>query len=153
MTMTTPGAPQKILIIDDDVCVLKLLRTLLTTHGYEVLSADEAPAGLELAMKARPDLIVLDVMMPIINGFNICRLSKSEEGVRDIPVMLLTSRVEDEDQRIGQEVGADAYLAKPLENRLLLYRVQDLLGSQAGPCVRHVRSEERCVGNECRSRL
>ena len=84
--------------------------------------------GLEIAMKKQPDLIVLDVMMPIINGFNICRLMKSEETCKHIPIILLTSRVTEEDRRIGQEVGADAYLLKPLNTEEFLYKVKELLG-------------------------
>ncbi|MCK5083710.1 MAG: response regulator, partial [Candidatus Omnitrophica bacterium] len=75
---------------------------------------NEASEGLELAMTRKPDLIVLDVMMPIINGFNFCRLVKAEEDTRDIPIILLTSRNKMKDIEIGLEMGAEAYLIKPL---------------------------------------
>jgi len=125
--MASDKRPHKILIVDDDFGVIRLLDTLLTSKGYEVLAAEEAPLGLDLAMKQKPDLIILDVMMPIINGFNICRLLKSQSGQRQIPIILLTSRASDEDRRIGLEVGADAYLAKPLNTEEFLGKVRELL--------------------------
>jgi len=119
----------RILIIDDDPGHIRLMEKILSNQAYDLLLSDEAPAGLETAMKSRPDLIVLDVMMPIINGFNICRLLKSEEEHKHIPIILLTSRITEEDQRIGREVGADAYLLKPLNTQEFLDTVKHLLES------------------------
>lgn len=117
----------RILVIDDDPGHIRLMNKILGAEGYEVLLADDAPVGLEMAMKAKPDLIVLDVMMPIINGFNICRLMKTEESVKCIPIILLTSRITEEDQRIGREVGADAYMLKPVNTDEFLKKVRALL--------------------------
>ena len=117
----------RILVVDDDPIVRKLLENALAPLGYEVLGAADAPTGLEKAMKELPDLIVLDVMMPIINGFNICRLLKSEEGCKRVPIILLTSRSSDEDRKIGLDVGADAYFTKPLNTQEFLAAVQRLL--------------------------
>ena len=125
--MTEAPKTYKILVVDDDRGHNKLVESVLGSKGYEIVVADEAPNGLELAMKARPDLIVLDVMMPIINGFNICRLMKSEEACKNIPIILLTSRITEEDRRIGHEVGADAYLLKPLNTGEFLDTVGKLL--------------------------
>lgn len=119
----------KILVVDDDPGFTKLVMGILESNGYEGISSHEAPEGLEIAMKESPDLIVLDVMMPIINGFNICRLMKSEDACKHIPIILLTSRSGEEDQKIGREVGADAYLPKPLNTKVLLDKVKELLGS------------------------
>ena len=127
--MDKKGKAHKILVIDDDPTFVKLAATMLSANGYDVLTATEAPAGLEIAMKGSPDLIVLDVMMPIINGYNICRMMKSEEGHRDIPIILLTSRSAKEDLKIGHEVGADSYLFKPLNTDALLTKIQELLGN------------------------
>lgn len=126
--MDTKDKTRKILVVDDDAGFTKLVEGVLDSKGYDVIVANEAPAGLEMAMKGSPDLIVLDVMMPIINGFNICRLMKSEEKCKEIPIILLTSRSEEEDRKIGEEVGADAYIAKPLNTQELLDRVKELLG-------------------------
>lgn len=120
----------RILIIDDDLTLIKLTTAILSTNGYEVLSSSEAPVGLEMAMKENVDLIVLDVMIPIINGFNICRLLKSQEKYKNIPIVLLTSRSEEEDRKIGKEVGADAYIAKPLNRESFLATIKDLLSKQ-----------------------
>lgn len=117
----------KILVIDDDPSVNKLLSGVLPANGYEVLTSPEAPEGLELAMKNSPDLIVLDVMMPVINGFNICRLLKTQAQCKHIPIILLTSRSTDEDRRIGEEVGADGYVAKPFNTEELLAKMKSLL--------------------------
>ena len=122
---------ERILVIDDDQGVLKLVETLLGTHGYEVSSTDDAAQGLEMAIKAPPDLVVLDVMMPIINGFNICRLLKSQETAMRIPVILLTSRASEDDVAIGQEVGANAYLSKPIDTKLFLEKIRELLSAAA----------------------
>lgn len=121
------SAQPRILIIDDDPTVIKLTTSILSSNGYDVLSSPEAPAGLEMAMKEKIDLIVLDVMIPIINGYNICRLLKSQEKYKTIPIILLTSRSEDEDRKIGKEVGADAYIAKPLDRENFLTTIKDLL--------------------------
>ncbi|HOY08916.1 MAG TPA: response regulator [Candidatus Omnitrophota bacterium] len=117
----------RILIIDDDQGVLKLVETLLGAQGYNVSSTNDAARGLEMAIRTTPDLVVLDVMMPIINGFNICRLLKSQEIAMRIPVILLTSRTSEEDFVIGQEVGANAYLPKPIDTKLFLEKVRELL--------------------------
>jgi len=126
MSATSP-APKRILVIDDDPCLLKLVSTLLETKGYHVETTSDAPAGLESAIKKTPDLLVLDVMMPMINGFNICRLLKSREAQKNIPIILLTSRVSEADRRIGMEVGADAYYCKPLDTEAFLAKVAELL--------------------------
>jgi two-component system cell cycle response regulator len=125
--MNAEKKTKKILVVDDDPVVIRLMERVLITNGFEVVVADEAPRGLEIAMKGGPHLIILDVMMPIINGYNICRLLKSEEGHKHIPIVLLTSRATEEDRRIGEEVGADAYIVKPFDTEDLLTKVKELL--------------------------
>ncbi len=123
----TDAVSPRILLIDDDPLVIQLVRRVLQANGFSVVPVSEAPQGLELALKDPPDLIILDVMMPIINGFNVCRLLKGQEGCRRVPVLLLSSRSADEDRRIGEEVGADAYLGKPFNTGELLTTVRRLL--------------------------
>ena len=113
--------------MDDDLTVIKLAESRLKACGYEVKATSEAPEGLEYAMKNKPDLIVLDVMMPIINGFNFCRLLKSNAEHKNIPIVLLTARTEETDIAIGQEVGANAYLSKPVNVEDLLNKIKELL--------------------------
>lgn len=118
---------RRILVIDDDPGFAKLADSVLRTQNYEVTVSRDAPQGLEMAIKQPPDLIILDVMMPIINGYNICRLLKSQAHLKNIPVILLTSRASEEDRRIGEEAGANAYLSKPLNTEELFQKVKDLL--------------------------
>ena len=118
---------RRILVIDDDPTLLKLIQGVLTSHSFEVLTSFDAPNGLELAMKQKPDLIILDVMMPIINGFNICRLMKSQKTLKHIPIVLLTSRSTQADHNIGTEVGADAYFSKPFKTEELVIKIKELL--------------------------
>ncbi len=126
---TSPNV--RVLIIDDDATLVKLAGSILSSNGYEVISSTDAPTGLEMAMKEKIDLIVLDVMLPVINGFNICRLLKSQEKYKKIPIVLLTSRDEEEDRKIGLQVGADAYIAKPLNRENFLNIIKDLLNKSS----------------------
>ena len=119
--------PKRILVVDDDPVIVRMLESKLQSNGYEVITSQEATNGLEIAIKEFPDLIILDVMMPIVNGYNFCRLLKSQEKHKDIPIMMLTSRSEAEDRRIGKEVGADAYVLKPFNIDELLGTVRSLL--------------------------
>ncbi len=119
--------PKRILVVDDDPVVVHILESRLKDNGYEVMVTQEATNGLEMAMKQFPDLIILDVMMPIVNGYNFCRLLKSQDKHKNIPVMMLTSRSEEQDRRIGEEVGADAYIVKPFNIDELLGTVRQLL--------------------------
>ena len=105
---------KKILVVDDEPTLTTLVSKCLEANGYEVTAITEAADGLDYAMKHDLDLIILDVMMPIINGFNFCRLLKQEENKKDIPIILLTARDQIKDIEIGLEMGAEAYLAKPL---------------------------------------
>jgi len=117
----------KILLVDDDPVVIKMLDARLKANAFETLTALEATTGLEMAMKMSPDLIILDVMMPIINGFNFCRLLKSQECHKHIPIIMLTSRSEEEDKKIGEEVGANAYMVKPYDIDELIQKIKELL--------------------------
>lgn len=116
-----------ILVIDDNLTDLKLISSVLMEKGYDVVISNEAPAGVEKTMAIKPALIVLDVMMPIINGYNICRLLKEQEETSHLPILLLTSRNTEEDFRIGKEVGADAYITKPFKTAEFLDAVNRLL--------------------------
>jgi len=115
---------KKILIVDDDPTLTTLVGKFLEKNKYEVTTVTEAVDGLEYAMKNDLDLIILDVMMPIINGFNFCRLMKQEKNKKDIPIILLTARDQIKDIEIGLEMGAEAYLVKPLNTAELLKTIK-----------------------------
>ena len=121
---------KKILVVDDDPTLTTLVSKCLETNGYEVTAITEAADGLDYAMKHDLDLIILDVMMPIINGFNFCRLLKQEENKKDIPIILLTARDQIKDIEIGLEMGAEAYLAKPLNTTELLRTIKVIESSK-----------------------
>lgn len=128
--MSSTQSSKFILLVDDDPVASKLTESRLTANGYHVMTCNEAAVGLERAIKHKPDLIVLDVMMPIVNGFNFCRLLKSHHEHKGIPIILLTSRSTEEDRRIGQEVGANAYLTKPVNIELLVETIKELVGER-----------------------
>jgi len=118
---------KRILIVDDEKDLTFLMGDLLKEEGYVVLSTNSAPQGLEMALKNEPDLIVLDVMMPVINGYNFCRLLKTQAQYKKIPIIMVTSRVDENDQKIGSEVGADAYIPKPFQSEILLKKIKELV--------------------------
>ena len=118
---------KKILVIDDDHVVTKMVESRLKANGYEAIVSNDAALGLEIAIKRTPDLIILDVMMPIINGYNMCSLLRAEEKSKKIPIIMLTSRAEERDKAIGQAVGANAYITKPFNMEDLLKKIEELL--------------------------
>jgi len=115
---------RRVLVVDDDPVLTKLLQSTLTEKGYDVTAMENAADGLEFAIQQHPDLIILDVMMPIINGYNFCRLLKNEEGKKHIPIILLTARDEISDVEIGLEMGAEAYLTKPVNMQELFRTIK-----------------------------
>lgn len=118
---------KRILVVDDDPVLIKLVGSSLKKEGYDVTTAIEAADGLQIAMDQKPDLVVLDVMMPVINGYNFCRLLKAEQGKHGSAIIFLTSRNKKSDINIGMEMGADAYLTKPVNTQELLAEVSRLL--------------------------
>lgn len=115
---------KKILIIEDDRNLLNELREFLENRGYEVSSVDNFLRASEIALEKRPDLVILDINLPGISGFDICRAIKEKSN---IPVLMLTSRIGIEDEIKGLEIGADEYLAKPVDTRMLILRMEKLL--------------------------
>ena len=118
---------EKILVIDDEKDLLKLLEYNLRKEGYEVVLAETGEKGLELAGSEKPDLIVLDLMLPQIDGLEVCRLLKFDRGTRNIPVLMLTAKSSEVDQVVGLELGASDYLTKPFSVKVLLARLKNIL--------------------------
>ena len=118
---------KKILIIDDEQDIVETIKFMLEVHGYECLTAFDGEEGLKLAKSAKPDLIILDVMMPKINGFKISRLLKYDNMYKNIPILMLTARSQDEDKAIGEETGANEYITKPFELDYILAKVKEYL--------------------------
>jgi DNA-binding response OmpR family regulator len=118
---------KKILVIDDDAKLRFIIQLNLQAAGYEVLLAEDGPPGLALVKSEQPDLVILDVMMPLMNGFDVCKTIREEPGFPDCSVLLLTARGEMEDKGEGFRSGADDYLVKPFDPRELVWRAEALL--------------------------
>ncbi len=114
----------KILVVDDQPLLLDTLRRVLGTVGFEVQTADDGESALRLAREERPDLILLDVILPTISGLEVCRTLRKESSV---PILMLTAMDKEVDKVVGLEMGADDYLTKPFSVRELLARVKALL--------------------------
>lgn len=118
----------KILIVDDEQDIVESLSFMLQAKGYETICAYDGEEGLKLAKEAAPDLIMLDVMMPKINGYKICRLLKYDAKYKNIPIIMLTARSQESDKTIGEETGADEYITKPFEFNDVLNVMQKYIG-------------------------
>lgn len=117
----------KVLIVDDEPDFVELLQLRLESEGYEVITAAEGKEGLEKAREVNPDVILLDVMMPKMDGYQVCRFLKFDEAYHNIPIIMLTARGQERDKAVGRDVGADAYITKPFENEELLVKMKELL--------------------------
>jgi len=116
-----------ILIIDDEDDLIKALTVRLNDAGYTVLSARDGFEGLNLARKEEPDLILLDLMLPKIDGFKVARFLKFDESYKNIPIIMLTARAEEEDKVLGMQTGADLYVTKPFDDEMLLVAIDKLI--------------------------
>lgn len=121
---------KKILLVDDEPYIVLLLETRLKSEGYEVTSAGDGLAALERAKKEMPDLMILDLMLPKMDGYKVCGLLKKDARYARIPILMFTARAQEEDRKLGGEMGADAYLTKPFEPQALMAKVHELLGSE-----------------------
>jgi len=117
----------KILIIDDEPDILEFLSYNLKKKGFEVDTASSGAEGIRLALEKIPDLIVLDIMMPEMDGIETCQLLRAEPNLKDVLILFLTARGEDYSQLAGFEAGADDYVKKPVSLQVLLSRIQALL--------------------------
>jgi two-component system alkaline phosphatase synthesis response regulator PhoP len=117
-------AGKKVLVVDDDVKTVELVRLYLNRDGYQVLTAYDGVEALNLARKGCPDLIVLDLMLPDIDGLEVCRTLRHES---DVPIIMLTARTTDQDKLMGLDLGADDYVTKPFSPKELAARVRAVL--------------------------
>ena len=118
----------KILVVDDEVYILHILDFSLGAEGFEVITADNGELAIEKAKTERPDLIVLDIMMPVLDGYETLRQLKRHHETKDIPVILLTAKGRDVDKRLGFEVGATDYIVKPFSPSRLIERIEEIIG-------------------------
>jgi len=118
---------KRILVVDDEAALVEMLALRLEANDYIVLTAGDGQEGLEKARKELPDLIILDLMLPKMDGYKVCRMLKFDEKFKKIPIILFTARAQEADVRLGEEVGADAYLTKPFEPVILLAKIKELI--------------------------
>ena len=118
---------KKILLVDDEKDMVYAVKLQLEANGLEVLTAYDGQEGLDKARGDKPDLIILDLMLPKIDGYKVCRMLKFDEKYRKIPVIMFTARVQKSDEKLALEVGADAYITKPFEPQILLKKIKELL--------------------------
>ena len=124
VSLLASAMPSRILVIEDDPHAAELARLYLANDGHEVISARDGAEGMRLALDETPDLIVLDLMLPKLDGMSICRRVREES---DVPIVMLTARVEEEDRLSGLETGVDDYITKPFSPRELAARVRAVL--------------------------
>jgi len=118
---------KRIMIVDDERDLVETLTYRLEASGYTVLTAHDGEEGLEKAREEKPDLILLDVMMPKMDGYHVCRLLKFDEELKDIPIIMLTARGQEQDRKTGTDSGANDYVTKPFESSDLLKKIKEYL--------------------------
>ncbi len=121
---------KRILIIEDDPAVLRAMSYMLEKEGYEVLTAMNGLEGLTKAKGENPDLLILDVMLPGIDGFEICHRLRAESQTAQLPILMLSAKGQAADKSMGLQVGANEYLTKPVERLVLLGKVEALLAAK-----------------------
>ena len=119
--------PPQILIVDDNAANVDILETRLAAHGYDIITARDGAEGLAVAMERKPDLILLDIMMPKMDGIEVCRRLKGDPSLPFIPIILVTAKAAVEDVVAGLEAGGDEYLTKPVDQKALVARVESML--------------------------
>jgi two-component system response regulator VicR len=135
----------KILVVDDEASIVTILSYNLKKEGYEVITAEDGESALSLAFSENPDLILLDIMMPVMDGYEVCRKIREKSSV---PIIMLTARADEVDKVIGLEIGADDYVTKPFGNRELIARVKaNLRRSVAKEAEAEVDSNVKTYGD------
>jgi DNA-binding response OmpR family regulator len=119
--------PKKILVVDDEVDLVKTIRFSLEIEGYTVLASNDGEDALSQARKESPDLILLDIMLPKLDGYKVCRLLKFDERYKHIPILMMTAKTQEKDKILGMETGADEYIKKPFDIDVLMEKVKSYL--------------------------
>ncbi len=118
---------RKILVVEDEKDICELVRYNLQEEGFLVVEANDGETGLSLAQKERPALVILDLMLPSLSGFEVCRLLRAREETASLPILILTAKASETDRVLGLEIGADDYVTKPFSPRELVARVKAVL--------------------------
>lgn len=118
---------KKLLLVEDETQLVDVMRLRLEANGYEVIPAYDGQEALAKARTEKPDLIILDLMLPKMDGYKVCGLLKNDARFAKIPIIVFTARAQQEDMDLAKEVGADAFITKPFEPQVLLTKIQGLL--------------------------
>jgi len=118
---------KRILLVDDEKDLVETVSFRLQANNYAVIFAYDGQEGLEKAKKENPDLIILDLMLPKMDGYKVCGLLKADARYNKIPIIMFTARAQESDIKMGEEAGADAYITKPFEPQVLLEKIKELL--------------------------
>ena len=122
------SAGSEILVVDDESYILHILDFSLGAEGFDVVTAPNGEKAVEKAKELQPDLIVLDIMMPVLDGYETCRRLKQQPETKEIPVLLLTAKGREVDKRLGFDVGAVDYIVKPFSPTRLIERIEEIIG-------------------------
>jgi len=132
----------RVLVVEDEEDILNLLEYNLTNAGLKVLKARDGLTALNTVKEERPDLILLDLMLPGLDGIEVCKILKSDESTRDIPVLMVTAKGEEVDRVVGLEIGAEDYIVKPFSPRELVLRVKSVLKRvKAGKAIKAIKAK------------
>ena len=145
--MVDPPAPRKVLVVEDDVSIRQVMRLHLSVAGFEVTESGDGIHALELTRSTRFDVILLDLMLPALDGVSLCRAVRDERINRDTPILMVTARDSESDRVVGLDSGADDYLTKPFTVRELLARVRAVLRRSVGTEEPVDPSKARLVGS------
>ena len=118
---------KKILVVDDEVDLVKTIQFSLELEGYKVLVSYNGEDALAQARKENPDLILLDIMLPKLDGYKVCRLLKFDEQYKHIPILMMTAKTQEKDKLMGKETGADEYITKPFDMEELMEKIKEYL--------------------------
>ncbi|MBI4598042.1 MAG: response regulator [Candidatus Omnitrophica bacterium] len=122
-----------VLVVDDEPQLVELVQLRLEDSGYRVITAPDGSAGLRKAQTEQPDVIILDVMMPYLNGYEVCQLLKQDAQYRHIPIIMFTAKTQAKDEQMACECGADAYLRKPFQPEEMLATLRAVLSQPRTP--------------------
>ncbi len=123
----------RILLVDDEPSIVKMVAKRLEVEGFDVLVAMDGQEGLSKAQTEHPDLVILDLMLPKLNGYEICTMLKQDTRYQKIPIILFTAKTQEKDEKLGVECGADAFVRKPFRAQELTEHIRRLLGEAASP--------------------
>jgi two-component system phosphate regulon response regulator PhoB len=123
----------RVLIVEDERGLVQSLGWYFNREGYETIVAQDGTEGLRKARTLAPDVVLLDIMLPGLDGLEVCRALKAGDRTRDVPVVMITAKSEESDQVLGLQIGADDYVTKPFSNKVLLAKVKAILRRVAGP--------------------